>query len=130
VEQEAQRRPGDCLILGALKERRLGPHLPGHRNGAAETEGRHGDLRSDDQDLAGMVEERRRYRTPMNAGRCRDIVHIQHLGDKSEVCLIVGEIAEGDQRDIEPDGGGAENLGKANGKHAGLPCADRCHSLA
>src|ERR1700732_224815 len=101
-----------------MERLRLGSNLPGHRYRAERAERRYNDLRGDDQDIAGMVEEGRRYRAPTDVRRGGHHVHVEHLCDKGEVRPIVRYIAEGDERHIERDGGGAANLGEADGKHA------------
>ena len=57
-----------------------------------------------------MVENGRRHRAPMDARGSGHVAHIEDFGDKGEVGPIVGEIAEGDQRDVEADGTATQKL--------------------
>ncbi len=120
VEQEPERQPSHRHALGVLERWRRGPNFPSHRQGAERAKRRRGGLRRDDQDIARMVEHRRRYRPPMDGRGGGDIVHVEHLGHKPKIGPVVGQIPKRDERHVEPDGGNAANFCKANGKHANL----------
>jgi len=122
----ARRRPCSWHLERAVSW----PELPSHRNSAECTKCRDGDLCRDNQNIAGMVKDGRRHRAPMNARHGRDLIHVEHIGDKGKVRPIVRDIAESDQRHVKSDGGDAANLGKAYGKHAGPPCAEQSSCLA